>query len=58
MDTFGEINVVVNCAGIMSLSSIAEGDLELFDKVIATNLRVALLCLDKLLDRFRKADAS
>jgi 3-oxoacyl-[acyl-carrier protein] reductase len=35
VDTFGEINVVVNCAGIMPLS----GDLELFDKVISTNLR-------------------
>lgn len=39
VDTFGEINVVVNCAGIMPLSSIAEGDLEFFDKVISTNLR-------------------
>ena len=39
VDTFGEINVVVNCAGIMPLSSIAEGDLKLFDKVISTNLR-------------------
>jgi 3-oxoacyl-[acyl-carrier protein] reductase len=58
VDTFGEINVVVNCAGIMPLSSIAEGDLELFDRVISTNLRVALWCLDELLDRFRKADAS
>jgi 3-oxoacyl-[acyl-carrier protein] reductase len=38
VDTFGGINVVVNCAGIMPLSPIAEGDLELFDKVIATNL--------------------
>jgi 3-oxoacyl-[acyl-carrier protein] reductase len=39
VDTFGWINVVVNCAGIMPLSPIAKGDLELFDKVIATNLR-------------------
>ena len=39
IDIFGGINVVVNCAGIMPLSHIAEGDLELFDKVIATNLR-------------------
>jgi 3-oxoacyl-[acyl-carrier protein] reductase len=39
VDTFGGINVVVNCAGIMPLSPIAKGDLELFDKVIATNLR-------------------
>ena len=45
LDAFGEINVVVNCAGIMSLSPIAEGDLAVFDKVIATNLRGAFLVL-------------
>jgi 3-oxoacyl-[acyl-carrier protein] reductase len=45
VDTFGEINVVVNCAGIMPLSSIAEGDLEFFDKVIATNLRGSFVVL-------------
>jgi 3-oxoacyl-[acyl-carrier protein] reductase len=39
IDTFGGVNVVVNCAGIMLLSPIARGDLELFDKLIATNLR-------------------
>jgi 3-oxoacyl-[acyl-carrier protein] reductase len=45
LDTFGEINVVVNSAGIMPLSKIADGDLELFDKVIATNLRGTFLVL-------------
>src|SRR5215212_5098884 len=45
-DTFGGgINGVVNCAGIMPLSPIAEGDLELFDKVIATNLRGTFVVL-------------
>jgi 3-oxoacyl-[acyl-carrier protein] reductase len=44
-DTFGGINVVVNCAGIMPLSPIAGGDLELFDKVIATNLRGTFVVL-------------
>ena len=29
VDTFGGVNVVVNCAGIMPLSPIAGGDLEL-----------------------------
>jgi 3-oxoacyl-[acyl-carrier protein] reductase len=47
VDTFGEINVVVNCAGIMPLSSITEGDLELFDKVISTNLRGSFLVLGR-----------
>jgi 3-oxoacyl-[acyl-carrier protein] reductase len=45
VDTFGGINVVVNCAGIMPLSPIAAGDLELFDKVIATNLRGTFVVL-------------
>lgn len=45
IDTFGGVNVVVNCAGIMPLSSIAGGDLELFDKVIATNLRGTFVVL-------------
>jgi 3-oxoacyl-[acyl-carrier protein] reductase len=45
IDTFGGVNMVVNCAGIMPLSLIAEADLELFDKVIATNLRGTFLVL-------------
>ena len=45
IDIFGGINVVVNCAGIMPLSSIAEGDLEVFDKVITTNLRGTFVVL-------------
>jgi len=45
VDTFGSIDVVVHCAGIMPLRPIAGGDLEVFDKVIATNLRGAFLVL-------------
>ncbi|MGH7455284.1 MAG: SDR family oxidoreductase [bacterium] len=45
LDTFGKIDVVVNCAGIMPLVKIADSDLELFDKVIATNLRGAFIVL-------------
>jgi 3-oxoacyl-[acyl-carrier protein] reductase len=47
LDTFGRIDVVVNCAGIMPLLSIADGDLDVFDKVIAINLRGAFLVLGK-----------
>jgi 3-oxoacyl-[acyl-carrier protein] reductase len=43
--TFGRIDVVVNCAGIMPLLPIADGDLEVFDKVIATNLRGTFVVL-------------
>lgn len=39
LDAFGRIDVVVNCAGIMPLALIADGDLDAFDRVIATNLR-------------------
>lgn len=45
VDAFGEINVVVNCAGIMPLSPVAGGDLDLFDKVINTNLRGSFVVL-------------
>ena len=45
IDTFGGVNVVVNCAGILPLSPIAGGDLELFDKVISTNLRGTFVVL-------------
>ena len=44
-DTYGRIDVVVNNAGIMPLSAIAKGDVETFDKVIATNLRGTFLVL-------------
>ena len=37
--------MVVNSAGIMPLGRIADGDMEVFDKVIATNLRGAFLVL-------------
>jgi 3-oxoacyl-[acyl-carrier protein] reductase len=44
-DAFGGLKVVVNCAGIMPLSPIARSDLDLFDKVIATNLRGTFVVL-------------
>jgi len=45
LDTFGAIDVVVNSAGIMHMLPIVEGDVEVFDKTIATNLRGAFLVL-------------
>lgn len=44
---FGAIEVVVNTAGIMPLAPIAKGDVELFDKVIATNLRGSYLMMSE-----------
>jgi 3-oxoacyl-[acyl-carrier protein] reductase len=45
IDTFGAVDVVVNCAGIMPLRPIAGGDTDVFDKVIATNLRGTFVIL-------------
>ncbi|QHN05118.1 SDR family oxidoreductase [Granulicella sp. WH15] len=43
IETYGRVDIVVNNAGIMPLSPIAKGDVEAFDKVIATNLRGTFL---------------
>jgi 3-oxoacyl-[acyl-carrier protein] reductase len=45
LKTFGSVDVVVNNAGIMPLSPISKSDLELFDRVINTNLRGTFLVL-------------
>jgi 3-oxoacyl-[acyl-carrier protein] reductase len=45
--TFGQIDVVVNSAGVMPLATIAEGDLISFDKVISINLRGSFLVMSQ-----------
>lgn len=47
LNRFGTINVVVYCAGFMSLKPIVELDIEIFDKIIATNLRGTFLMLQQ-----------
>jgi 3-oxoacyl-[acyl-carrier protein] reductase len=42
---FDRVDVVVHCAGIMPLMGISGGDLETFDKIVATNLRGTFLVL-------------
>jgi 3-oxoacyl-[acyl-carrier protein] reductase len=42
---FGNLEVVVHCAGIMPLLPISGGDVESFDKVVAINLRGSFLVL-------------
>ena len=44
---FGQLRVVVNSAGIMPLALIQKGDVEGFDKVIATNLRGSFLVMSE-----------
>jgi 3-oxoacyl-[acyl-carrier protein] reductase len=43
----GNIAVIVHSAGIMPLATIESGDLELFDKVIQTNLRGSFIILSE-----------
>ena len=45
LDSFGRVDVVVHTAGIMPMSNIADGNLEIFDKVIATNLRGSFIVM-------------
>ena len=47
LDAFGRIDVVVHTAGIMPMSTIADGNLEIFDKVIATNLRGSFIVMSQ-----------
>jgi 3-oxoacyl-[acyl-carrier protein] reductase len=46
-DAFGRVDVVVHTAGVMPLSPITDGDLDAFDRVIATNLRGTFLILSQ-----------
>jgi 3-oxoacyl-[acyl-carrier protein] reductase len=43
LKNFGSVDVVVNNSGIMPISPIGKGDVDAFDKVIATNLRGTFL---------------
>ncbi len=43
----GTIDVVVHAAGIMTLQTIAGGDVEVFDRVVATNLRGTYLVMQE-----------
>ena len=47
LEAFGKVDVVVHTAGIMPMLPISGGDVETFDKVIATNLRGTFLVLGK-----------
>ena len=44
---FGDITAVVNSAGIMELAPVRAGDIDGFDKVIATNLRGTYLVMSE-----------
>jgi len=48
---FGDVTAVVHTAGIMPLSPIKQGDMEAFDKVIATNLRGTYVVMSEAANR-------
>jgi len=47
IDALGSVDVVVHTAGIMPIGKIADGDVQSFDKVIATNLRGTFIVLSQ-----------
>ena len=47
----GAVDVVVHCAGIMPLGPIDDNDVQMFDRVIATNLRGTFLVLARAAQR-------
>jgi len=47
LDAFGHIDVVVHCAGVMTMASLHVSNLEAFDKTIAVNLRGSFLVLSQ-----------
>ena len=55
-DWIEKSHVVVNSAGIMPLPPIASGDLEIFDKVINTNLRGTFVALGQGSKKFLLAE--
>ncbi|MBL1240838.1 MAG: SDR family oxidoreductase [OCS116 cluster bacterium] len=54
VEKFGGVDAVVNSAGMMQLSPIAEGNIELFDQTIATNLRGTFLVLSQAAQNVRE----
>lgn len=47
LEHFGRLDAVVNNAGIIGYGTIAEGDLDTFDRIVAANLRGAFLVLGR-----------
>ncbi|GAA3064495.1 SDR family oxidoreductase [Pseudonocardia yunnanensis] len=54
---FGGIDVVVNSAGIMPLAPLAELDLEVFDRIVRTNLRGTFVVDQQAVRRVRNGGA-
>ena len=57
-DKFGRIDVIVNCAGILDLSSIQDISVECWDKVMAVNLRGTFLMIQQSITYLEKSPAA
>ena len=58
LEAFGKVEVVVHSAGVMPMLPISGGDVETFDKVIATNLRGSFLVLGRAAQHVPQAAVS
>jgi 3-oxoacyl-[acyl-carrier protein] reductase len=54
-EALGSVDVVVHCAGIMPLGPIGDNDVQMFDRVITTNLRGTFLVLARAAQRVTTA---
>lgn len=43
-ETYGRVDILVNCAGVVAVKSFAEMDVETWDRVLNVNLRGTFLC--------------
>jgi 3-oxoacyl-[acyl-carrier protein] reductase len=56
-ETFGGVDVVVNSAGIMPLGTVADMDLEVFDRIIRTNTRGTFVVSQQAARKLRNGGA-
>ncbi|HUQ59982.1 SDR family oxidoreductase [Lentzea sp.] len=56
-ETFGGVDVVVNSAGIMPLGTVADMDLEVFDRIMRTNARGTFVVSQQAARRLRNGGA-
>jgi 3-oxoacyl-[acyl-carrier protein] reductase len=57
VETFGGVDVVVNSAGIMPLGTVADMDLEAFDRIMRTNARGTFVVSQQAARRLRNGGA-
>jgi 3-oxoacyl-[acyl-carrier protein] reductase len=57
VETFGGVDVVVNSAGIMPLGTVADMDLEVFDRIMRTNARGTFVVSQQASRRLRDGGA-